>query len=342
MNRRGITIGGNVVFDYVKMISTYPKPGNLADILSIQRSVGGALPNTIIDLAKMDSGLPLQAIGVTGADEMGEYVLGLLKNHGIDIGMIAKQGSVGTSFTDVMMVQDTGDRTFFHFRGANSLLGIEHFDFTKINADILHIGYAMLLDRLDESDEEYGTALARLFNIAQQRGMKTSLDTVSESSDIFHMVVPPALKYTDYCTINEIEASLITGIETRDGSGKLVWKNMQPACEALKQMGVKHWAVVHAPEGAFAMDENKIFYVQPSFDLPKGYIKGTVGAGDAFCAGILYSAYKGMRIDEALKVGNAVAASCLAAPGSTDGIGDINDMMRLYDKFKLKSFEEDL
>lgn len=330
MERNGIAIGGNIVFDYVKIIDSYPKQGNLSTILSIQRSVGGALPNTLIDIAKMDSSVPLEAIGVAGCDEPGDFVIDLLKKHGINIDMVIRQDALGTSFTDVMSVQSTGDRTFFHFRGANSLLDISHFDFSRIKANILHIGYALLLDKLDARDPEYGTVLARTLFLAQQNGIKTSLDVVSENSDRFSKIVPPSLKYTDYCTINEVEASLITGIPARDEDEKLILKNMEPICARLKEMGVSHWAIVHAPEGAFALDENNAFHIQPSLDLPKGYIKGTVGAGDAFCAGVLYSIYKGWNIEKALEIGTATAACCLSEPGSTDGVRDIESMQKLF------------
>jgi sugar/nucleoside kinase (ribokinase family) len=55
-------------------------------------------------------------------------------------------------------------------------------------------------------------------------------------------------------------------------------------------------------------------------ELPAGYIKGTVGAGDAFCAGALYAAYQGESIAAALKLGNAAAAASLSQPGATEGM----------------------
>lgn len=42
-------------------------------------SVGGAVPNTLIDLARMDNTIFLQAIGMIGNDEAGKYVLEILK-----------------------------------------------------------------------------------------------------------------------------------------------------------------------------------------------------------------------------------------------------------------------
>ena len=45
-----------------------------------------------------------------------------------------------------------------------------------------------------------------------------------------------------------------------------------------------------------------------SLALPEGYIKGTVGAGDAFCSGVLYGAWRGMDLAEAIELGTAAAA----------------------------------
>jgi len=204
MDGAGIAVGGNLVVDYVKVIDSYPRQGNLSSILSIKKSVGGAVTNVLLDLAKMDPDLELQAIGLVGNDEDGEYVEELLRKHKVDISLLGKTASANTSFTDVMTVESTGDRTFFHYRGANSLLAFEHFDFNKIKARLLHIGYVLLLDALDSADEEYGTVLARTLAAAQSRGIKTSIDVVSENSDRFSRIVPPSLKYTNYCIINEV------------------------------------------------------------------------------------------------------------------------------------------
>ena len=159
---------------------------------------------------------------------------------------------------------------------------------------------------------------------------------VSENSDRFSKIIPPSLKYTDYCTINEIEASLTTNIPIRDTEDKLIVDNIEPICFKLKEMGVKQWVIVHSPEGAFALDETNNFYIQPSFDLPKGYIKGTVGAGDAFCAGVLYSINKGWDISKALKVGTATATACLSKSGTTGGVKDIESMMKLYENLPMR------
>ena len=46
-------------------------------------------------------------------------------------------------------------------------------------------------------------------------GFKTSIDVVSEDSERFSKIIGPALKQVDYCILNEIEASKVTGVEVR-------------------------------------------------------------------------------------------------------------------------------
>ncbi|MBM7581680.1 sugar/nucleoside kinase (ribokinase family) [Caldicoprobacter guelmensis] len=330
MSSGGIAVGGNLVVDYLKVVDSYPKEGHLATIYSITKSVGGAVTNVLIDLAKMDPSLKLQAIGLVGCDEDGEFVLDLLNRHNIDTRLVRKETSVKTSFTDVITVESTGHRTFFHYRGANSFLAPAHFDFSQIDAELLHVGYILLLDTLDSFDDEYGTLLARVLADAQRKGIKTSIDVVSENSDRFSRIVPPSLKYTNYCIINEVEASLTTHIPARDSGGTLILENVEKMCAVLFEMGVQEWVVVHAPEGAVAMDKSRKVYRQPSLALPPGYIKGTVGAGDAFCAGVLYSIYKGWDIEKALAMGTAAAACCLSEVSATEGMKDIESIEKLF------------
>jgi len=222
-----------------------------------------------------------------------------------------------------MCENDTKQRTFFQYRGANAQLCEEDFDWSRIDCRLLHIGYILLLDTLDEEHAEYGTRMAKLLHSAKANGIKTSIDVVSETGDRFARLVPPALKYTDYCIINEIEAQNATGIA-------LVKENLEKALHRLFEMGVSTWAVIHCPEGGFGMDADGNYIDLPSLVLPKGYIKGTVGAGDAFCSGVLYGAYEGRSLADAIRLGIASAACSLSREGSTEGMRTAKEAIELY------------
>ena len=180
-----------------------------------------------------------------------------------------------------MSNNQTKERTFFQYAGGNAYYGEDDIDWDRLNVDIFHIGYILLLPHLDEPDAEYGTKMARLLHRAQQAGTKTSIDVVSEAGERFKRLVTPALKYTDYCIINELETQQTTGVLLRGEDGTLHVENMKAALQKLHELGVAKWAVIHCPELGCGMDEAGNYCEFESLKLPKGYIKGTVGAAGA-------------------------------------------------------------
>ena len=332
--RKGICCAGNIIVDITYPIATWPKQNELTHITEgITNSTGGSVCNTITDLARLDPTMHLVASGFAGHDAEGDFVLAEMgKYPNIDLSMVKRDGR--TSFTAVMSNNQTKERTFFQHAGANAYYGEDDIDWDKLDVNIFHIGYILLLPNLDEPDAQYGTKMARLLDRAQKAGMKTSIDVVSESGDRFSKLVPPALKYTDYCIINELEVQQTTGILLRDEDGNPHKENMPIALQKMKELGVSTWAVIHCPEMGCGIDETGTYYELPSLKLPKGYIQGTVGAGDAFCAGVLYAAEKKLPMPEALKIGACSAAASLSAVSASDGVKTAEEVLKLYDLYK--------
>ena len=108
---------------------------------------------------------------------------------------------------------------------------------------------------------------------------------------------------------------------------------MAKALRCIKELGVSTWAVIHCPELGCGMDEDGTYFEVPSLKLPNGYIKGTVGAGDAFCAGILYAAEKSLSLQEALKVAACTAAASLSEVSASDGVKSAKEVIQLYDVY---------
>lgn len=331
--KKGICCAGNMIVDITYPIETWPRQNELTHITEgITSSTGGSVCNTITDLARLDPQLRLVASGFAGHDAEGDFILQEMgKYPNIDLSMVCRDGR--TSFTAVMSNNRTKERTFFQHAGANAYYGEAHIDWDNLDVDIFHIGYILLLPALDAADEEYGTKMARLLHRVQRMGIKTSIDVVSESGDRFVRLVTPALKYADYCVINELEAQQTTGVMLRNEDGKLCLENMETALRKLKELGVSTWAVIHCPEVGCGVDERGEYFMVPSLKLPEGYIRGTVGAGDAFCAGILYGAEMGMTMPEALKLGACSAAASLSAVSASDGVGTAQEVLKLYELY---------
>ena len=319
-----IVLAGSMLVDNVKMISRWPDKGMLVQISSVKRAVGGAVCNSGIDLKVLDPSVTVKALGKLGDDDAGDFVVSTLESRGLDCSLVSRVAGVPTSFTDVMTVETTGERTFFNIHGADSTLVPDDVDVAKLDCGIFHFGYLLLLDGMDAPDEEYGTRAARMLAKVRAAGIRTSIDIVSEQSERFARIVRPALRHCDYVVINEVEGSMATGVPADD---------MRGICEGLFELGVGERVVVHRPECGVSMDRDGTFVEVPSLELPSGWIKGSVGAGDAFCAGILYSLLKGTDPEYALRLASCTAAMNLASPDSTGGAKSLAETMELENRF---------
>jgi sugar/nucleoside kinase (ribokinase family) len=331
--RCGLLAGGNWLIDYVKIVDVYPQPEQLGNILSQSEGTGGAPYNVLMDLARSGARFPLFGAGLLGGDARGRQILSDCRRHRIDTGYVGVTRRAPTSFTDVMTEEKTGRRTFFHDRGANALWRADDLDFRKISARIFHFGYFLLLDEMDRADARFGTRTARVLAAAQAAGLKTSVDAVTVDDDRLAKIAAPALKYTNYCVLNEWETGRITGKEIRRANGQLNTIALRRAADGLMRMGVQDLAVIHFPEGALARTFFGAEVWQPSLKLPRSYIAGTAGAGDAFCAGLLLGLHEGWDLRRCLLTGTCLAAASLSHPTTTGGVRSLRHSLALAKKF---------
>lgn len=310
----GIAVAGTILVDKLNEIGAYPASGELTKILSVSRAVGGCVPNTGIDIKRVDPTMTVKAVGKIGNDSEGDFLVQMLEDNGVDASMLVR-GENPTSFTDVMSIIG-GQRTFFTFPGACADFGFDDIDFEGLDVKMLHLGYFLLLDKVDGGDG------LRILKAAQEKGIKTSIDLVSENSNRYH-IVKDCLKYTDNVIINELEAGMIAEIEP-------CRENLESIARAIKEMGVAERVIIHMPETGVCLSDNGFFEL-PSWELPRGYIKGKTGAGDAFCAGALIGIYRGLDEMGILTLASKSAAASLSSPDSIGGMkseAEIDAMLR--------------
>lgn len=328
---RGITVAGSLIMDQHYMINSYPEQGKLTNIRGTDRAVGGT-GNLIMDLAKLDAKMPVKVSAILGTGGNGRFVKKTLSEYpNINLDNIVEQGD--TPMTIVMNALDNNQRTFFYLPAGCDEYGEDYIDWDKVKADIFHLEYLLLIKKIDEPDAEYGTHAARILHHAKERGMKTSIDMVTETSGKGGDIVRASLKYTDYCTVNELEAEMITGIQILK-DGVLDDEKAYEALRKIKECGVTTWVVIHSPACGYGLNcmTGETVKVK-SLSLPKGYIKGTTGAGDAYCAGILYGAYRDMDITDAMKLGTACAACSLSDTSGTAGMRSFDEVQKVYEKY---------
>ncbi len=304
-NRSGIAVAGSLLVDNIYEISAYPQEGELTQIRTIKMTVGGLVPNNGIGLKKVAPALPIFAIGKIGADAAGEFAKKTIADAGVDTTGISVAENEKTSFTDVMSVVG-GQRTFFTYAGASAEFGYDDIDWESLTAKMLHLGYFLLLKKVDEGDG------LKILKKATEEGITTSIDLVSENSDRYACVIP-CLPYVDHLIINELEAGKLCGMEP-------IEENLPQMAEKLLSMGVRKSVILHTPKIGLCAEKNGKITSRPSCPLPKGFVKGKTGAGDAFCSGALVALERGADAEEILELAEAVAVSSLTEANATDGI----------------------
>lgn len=333
--RRGIAAGGNWIIDHVKIIDAFPAEERLAIISEETTGTGGAPYNVLVNLATLDPSLPLQAIGKVGNDEDGRRIMQHLGSLNIDAKQMEQTSAAPTSYTDVVTVASTGKRTFFHNLGANALLRAEDFQIDELHARILHLGYLMLLRGMGmvDKDEPSLTGAARVLRDAQQAGIRTSVDMVTDLGPRVKEVVWPALPFTSFWITNEHEAAAVAEIAVRNQSGELILENLSQIAVRLFELGVRELVVIHAPEGGYWHPRKGEARWMQSLQLPNNWIRGTAGAGDAFCAGILYGIHQNWTCEATLQLAIANAAQSLSEASCTAGLKPLRETLSLWDKF---------
>lgn len=64
----------------------------------------------------------------------------------------------------------------------------------------------------------------------------------------------------------------------------------------------------------------------PSWRLPPEEIVGSVGAGDAFCAGLLYGSHERWQLTDSLQLAHACARASLQAANAIDGAKTLTEL----------------
>jgi len=326
--RRGFICAGCWTLDRVKLVDVWPGEEELAYILDTDRQGGGSAHNLGMDIRKLDTTMPVEAIGLLGADADGDFLFAQARAEGIDTHQLHRSNQADTSYTDVMTVQATGKRTFFHHTGTNDWLTPDHFDFNHTNARILHLGLLGVHKLLDAPFQDDANGWVTVLKKAKQAGLQTNIEMVSISAARNREIGLPCLPYLDTLIVNDHEIGALADIST------IVDGNTDPerclaAAEHVLQAGAMQLVVVHYPSGALCVMRDGDAIMCPAVSVDPQSIVGSVGAGDAFAAGMLYALHEGWPHAKALQAAHAVAAASLRSATTVGAVEELDSCLAL-------------
>lgn len=289
---------GIIVADHVcAPIDRIPQAGGLAMADDLPLTIGGCAANVAVDLARL--GTRVGIAGRVGQDIFGQYVRQSLEISGVDCHHLSVSSTKPTSGTLIINVRGQ-DRRFIHCVGANG-----EFDGRELTpalirqCRILSLGGYCLMDSLSPE------RVAAVFRAAREAGVMTLLDVVIPGGIDSLSRLEPVLPWTDVFLPNDDEARLITG-------------QADPIEQAnvFCRMGARTVVITRGGRGAIVQSGPKRLRAGV---YPVEFRDGT-GSGDAFVAGYIHGLLRDGSLEECLRYGSALGASCVRATGATTGV----------------------
>jgi sugar/nucleoside kinase (ribokinase family) len=331
MTRRGIICAGTAVLDVNNMIEAWPEEEQIAFIRECILAPGGPPHNAATGLIKLGAPFSVEMIGVVGDDHYGHVFLTKAKAYGLVVTGVRVVKGINTDYTHVMTSMVTAKRTFFYQHGANNTLRGEDLWPREDKAKIFYVGSPGLSQALDKSD---GWRIA--LSYAREHGFKTCMELCPVPPDVQRAAVLPCLPLLDYFVINDSEAEIVTDLPVlKDGAFD---KDLAfAAAQNLLDRGVGEVTAVHHPVGAVALRKNGERAFAPSVKVEQSEIVSSVGAGDAFYAGMLFGLHEDWPLEKCLALANASAATSLFSPTTSASIRPWTECLKFAEERGLRA-----
>ena len=134
----------------VEPVTQYPENGVLLPVNSITMHNGGNAMTAAINLTKL--GVDASIIGMVGNDMFGNYLKQKLTDCGAKANGVKVSDKVQTS-ASVLMIDKSGERSFFHCTGTNAVFSYDDIDFSIVeDTDLVFVTGTYLLDSFDGDD----------------------------------------------------------------------------------------------------------------------------------------------------------------------------------------------
>lgn len=293
-------LGAHIVDILGRPVTDIPAGQGRRVLEEIRVTAAGTAAGTAVDLAKL--GAEVVGMGPIGRDRLGDFLVSVLREYGIDTARLARKPDAATPAT-MLPIRPNGERPALHAPGAMAALTADDVDLDAIAAaDALHVGGPDVLGAFTTD------ALPDIVRHAHDNGLLVTMDLLSVGGARTLERLVPALEWTRYFLPNEDQLRAITG---RHDLG-------EAAAEVLA-LGVECVAVTCGAKGSLLVTADGPVEV-PALDVP---VVDTTGCGDAYSAGMIVGLLDGRAPEDAARLGTAAAALVATGLGSDAGIVDL-------------------
>ena len=253
--------------------------------LVFSASIGGSITNSSIISAKL--GLKTALLSKVGDDPLGNFAIDFLDSCKINTKGIIRDSGIRTPLA-IAKINKSGvaKYTFYKNSPEDSVVPIKNTPKTLLDTcKVFHTGSSYSYQK--ETFEE----TLKFIKYLKKRDVFISYDpnirpgTIKHKKQVKNRVLR-LLKLADLAKLSEVDLEYLTGSKNPEKGLKQLKK--RPKCEVILTLGAKG-AIYRSPNGKLSVRRTVLVIKVPAFKVK---VVDTIGAGDAFTAGLIYRLIK--------------------------------------------------
>lgn len=254
-------------------------------------ATGGNSANLAIGASRL--GLNCAFYTVIGEDEIADILTHTFQKEGVSDEYVLRQKGGKTNFHVVL--NHEAERTIIIYHNKRA------YRFPKLKPSRWMYYSSM--------GEGFQSIQPAMISYVKQHGVKLGFNPGTIQLKAGYKVLEPVIRETEVLILNKEEAHRLLGAK-HDG---IDWKAL---LHTLHQLGCKQVVITDGPNGAYAYDGTKYWYM-PIFEVP---VIERTGAGDSFSTGVIAAMACGEKMEQALRWGAFNSASVIQEIGPQKGL----------------------
>lgn len=279
--------------------------GPLRFVNTFERKVGGAELNVAIGCSRL--GLKTGWISRLGSDEFGRYIRNYVRGEGIDVSQVELIEGFPTSiYFKEIFGPDRINSYYYRDNSPTNSFTVEDIneDYVR-HAKVVHISGVFAAINNTNKD-----VVLQLLKLAKKHDVLVTFDPNIRlklwNAEQARECLVTFLPYVDVLLTGEDEAELLLGTS-----------DLTELIDCVKQYGITHIILKKGAQGAIGYKDNQIIN---SPAIVSANIVDTIGAGDAFAVGYIYSLINNWSLEKSLHFANVVASYVIGVPGDNEGL----------------------
>ncbi|KOS68658.1 2-keto-3-deoxygluconate kinase [Lysinibacillus contaminans] len=285
--------------------------GPLRFVNTFERKIGGAELNVAIGCSRL--GLKTGWISRLGNDEFGRYISSYARGEGIDTSKVELVNGFPTSvYFKEILNEERINSYYYRHNSPTNVFKVEDIDEEYVkNSKVVHI--SGVFPAINDTNKDI---VLQLVKLAKKNNVIVTFDPNIRlklwSGEKAKAVLQSFLPFVDVLITGEEEAELLLGST-----------NIEELIELGKHYDISHIVLKRGEKGAIGYKGGELIDASP---VISSKIVDTIGAGDGFATGYIYSLINDWSLERSLRFANAVACYVIGVPGDNEGLPYLEDM----------------